>query len=447
MEETNKKNKKLKCNLEKSHFISQLITYVDTRTDAYGEYIHMGGVFLLSTAADRKIVIPLNFGTVYTNLYCQGLGKPGQSRKSTAISFIERLAVENFPDKALSVDFTPEAFIETMSDRANRFHILDEAGGLLSSLTKKSYMAGFKDTLMKIYDCQNHRRTLRTSQRKDHKTDFQVREPYVNLLWATTFDRFNKTVSEGDVASGLLSRFLFYAPMYDKEFLEVSTETDNMGDGLYEIGNRLRKILSAMEKIDGVIKFIPSKNAFATFNEWDKRIQKSIAENSESTPDGTVHARMATMIWKLAALYYLGSERFLSDIEKINPQAQGNLEVIRQKVSGTMNLPEEYFMEAFNNVLDYFSPVSIGILTDISDVSSENIQVRILAFLRQSGGRAKENDVLRKLKIKSKELGEHLQALVDSEQIKRTEIMDLQNPNDKRRVTIWLELIATEGEE
>lgn len=437
--------RKLECDLEPDNFISKWMAYGARRTDSYPEYFHLGAVTLLSIAADRKLVVPLNFGDVFSNVWVLGLGLSSVSRKSTAMKFTSVMASANYPEGELPSEFSSEAMIERLSINPHSYQILDEAGATLKALNHRTYLQGLKDILCKLYDGLSQRRTLRTSQRKDQVTDFRVDNPYLVFSWCTTYDSFESSTSENDIKGGLLARFLIYAPRYAKEVKEASMKTEDMRSELSELGERYRRIRSSIKSMNGVIELQPSEKGFKEFNNWDKEVQGKISASGIDTSVSIIHARMATMVFKLSSLYYLGSEQFLQDISTSKPEPEpknrGNLEPIYIPVT-LMQIPDRYFLEALKNVQDYFSPVSAEIVTDLGEKSSENVQTQIVRYVRESGNRVKRNDVLKKIRIKSKDFADHVNALLESGSLKEEIIPDEVEPDNKNKITKYLVLVC-----
>jgi len=432
---------KLNFNLESDNFISEWISYNSRQTDSYIEYHHLGALTLLSIAADRKFVIPLSFGNVFTNSWLLALGRSSVSRKSTAFNYTETMARAYRGDRTISDKFSPESFIEQLTAQPRSFLIVDEAAAILSALTNKTYMAGFRDLLCKFYDGKSDITKLRTSQRIARKTEFDVRDPYLTMSWATTFKSFEASATELDVTSGLLARFLIYAPKYRKDIMGATIRGDDTEVNLAELGEKYKRILDAVQNIDGLVKLLPSEKAFDVVNKWDAEEQEKILGQGSDGPEGTVHARMFTSVFKLASLYYIGSEQLIKDLATATtepePVKRGNLEAPYIPIT-KVNIPDRYFMEAFKNVREYFAPVASDTLSNIQDAASKNIQVKIIRYLKDNGYRVKKNSILKYVKIKVKEFDEHIQALEQAGSIKIDVESNPTNPEDRRKDTTYV---------
>ena len=241
-----------KLNLESDNFISQFMAYGQEVSDAYEEYWFAGALHILSVLADKKIIVVCNQGDTYTNLYVNILGSSTLARKSTALDKAELVLDRVIIDKYAQVptEFSPEAFIEHMDQYNHTRWIRDESSGLLNSLGK-SYMDGFKETLMMLYDCKPISRKLRTNKRKSSQTEFNVTDPYLNIIWATTQDCFSNATREIDLESGFMARFLHFFPNRPKKTWMPIRLTRSAGVDLL-IHDVTRRAAEVLEKINGI---------------------------------------------------------------------------------------------------------------------------------------------------------------------------------------------------
>lgn len=421
--------------LEPGHFITDYIEYWSGRTDAYPELHHLSAVTLLSIAIDRKIIIPLSFGDVFTNTWCMALGQSSVARKTTALNKASIMAGAVYYDSALPGSFSTEGFFEKLSERPRAWMVKDECAGILQGINKKAYLADLRDLLAELFECQSVRRSLRTGKRKE-KTEFVITDPYVTLAWATTPENFEESIIPLDVKSGMLARFLYYHPRYPKETKGVELATRTMHDGLSALGNKYSAVRMSLEPFYE-IKLSPAKESLEQFNTWYIEKQRELTQ--AYTIEGTVFSRVSTYVFKLSAIYYVGSLKFIDDADAYQktcrpynaprrPEGQADL------IKADFEIPHSYFMEALNNVRDYFLPVAVDLVAGIEVKASNNIQKRILQDIRDQGGVVDRSWLMRKERIKAKELDEHLATLEEAESIK----VDLRETDEKRKKTYYV---------
>lgn len=408
---------KFECNLPQDHFIQRFMAYGSDISDAYIEYWFAGGLFALAVAADKKIKVSLKQGTIYPNLYVSINGKSSLARKSTVVDKSEAMLCQVLPgmlSALVPTEFSPEAFTEHLSDHNHAPWIRDEAAGVLS-IMKRDYMRGFKDSLMQLFDCKPFYRKLRTSQRKGTKTEFRVDDPYLNLLWATTDASLGANTEQNDTLSGFMARFLFFFPQGKKTKwlpLEEGTAANSIFEGV--VRDQLVAIAAKMAELPECTAMHFSPDAARYYTEWQRdRENEWTASNDGNAMQ--IYSRLAPTVVKFGMLFELGSPDF--DI--------------------TRPIRLEFIQEATQLVDRYFMPTAMAVYELVGANAEKNVIDRIIAYLKKHGGKATKKEVLRDVKIKSKEFEEYLSTMLESG-IVETKIV---KRSGKGRDTLYLFLI------
>lgn len=363
-------------------------------SDAYSDYWFAGGLVALSVVADKKLKMVLRQGVQYTNIYAAIIGKSGLGRKTTIVDKTENMICKVLPQllpALVPTEFSPEAFTEHMSDYNHAPWIRDEAAGVLS-LMKKDYMRGFKDSLMQLYDCRPFFRKLRTSQRKNAKTEFRVDDPYLNLFFATTDASLGANTEQNDTLSGFLARFLFFFPQ-GKKTKWMPLEEGTAQNSIFEevVRSQLSGIAAKMGELQECTAMHFSPEAASYYTEWQRVTEaKWIASN-----DGfymQIYSRLAPTVAKFVMLFELGSPDF--------------------DVSSPIRL--EFMQEACRLVDSYFMPTARAIYDLIGANAEKNVIDKITAYLKNHNGKATKNEIMRNIKIKSKDFSEYLSTMIES---------------------------------
>jgi hypothetical protein len=388
---------KFECRLPKDNFIQTFSEYGTDLSDAYGEYWIAGGLFALAVVADKKIKISLKQGVIYPNLYISINGKSSLARKSTVVDMTENQLCEvlqGLRSALVPTEFSPEAFTEHLSDFNHAPWIRDEAAGVLG-LMKKDYMRGFKDSLMQLYDCKPFYRKLRTSQRKNTKTEFRVDDPYLNLLWATTDASLGANTEQNDTLSGFMARFLFFFPQGKKSKwlpLEEGTAANSIFEGV--VRNQLAEIAAKMAALPGCTALHFSPEAAAYYTEWQRvREEEWTASNDGNAMQ--IYSRLAPTVVKLSMLFELASPDF--DVSK--------------------PIRREFMEEACRLVDDYFMPTARAVYELVGSNAEKNRLDRIAAYLKRNSGKALTRDILRSTRMTKKEFDEAIEAMEESGEI------------------------------
>lgn len=406
---------KFECRLPRDHFVSQFMACGAEISDAYDEYWFAGGVFVLTVVADKKIKIELRQGTLYPNLYFFIIGKSSLSRKSTVVEKVESMLRRVLPElSVVPTEFSPEAFTEHMSGCQHTAWIRDEASGVLS-LMKKDYMRGFKDSLMQLYDCRSYNRKLRTSQRKE-QTEFNVNDPYLNVLFATTDASLAANTNINDTLSGFLARFLFFFPTGIKSrWMPLEEGTVEISCREEEVLDQLSGIVRKMQGLEECTALHLSAEAAKCYTDWqrDREAKWVASDNGEYQQ---IYSRLAPMVVKLAMLFELGS----SDFDVSRP------------------IRVEFIQEACRLVDDYFMPTAIAIYEIVGSNAEKNVIDRITLYLKSHNGKATKRDILKATKIKSDDFESYISTMVESGTV-NTEI---EKHNGRGRDSVWVILLS-----
>ncbi len=408
---------KFECNLPADHFIRRFMAYGSDISDAYIEYWVAGALFALAVAADKKIKISLKQGTIYPNLYISINGKSSLARKSTVVDKTEAMLCEVLPALRFSLvptEFSPEAFTEHLSDFNHSSWIRDEAAGVLS-LMRRDYMRGFKDSLMQLYDSKPFFRKLRTSQRKNIKTEFRVDDPYLNLFWATTDASLGANTEQNDTLSGFMARFLFFFPQ-GKKSKWLPLEEGTAANSVFEcvVRDQLKCIAEKMAGLPECTALHFSPDAAAYYTEWQRvREEEWTASNDGNAMQ--IYSRLAPTVSKLAMLFELGSPDF----------------------DASRPIRAEFIEEACRLVDFYFMPTARAVYDLVGNNAEKNVIDRIIAYLKKHSGKATRKEIMRDVKIKSADFDDYLDTMQESNLV---EIKTVKR-GGKGRDSLWILLL------
>ena len=205
-------NPRLDIKLAPDNFITLYMTYGAKTCDAYPEYHYTSAISLLAICTNRNLVLKLSQDDLYPNIWAMNLGKSTVSRKSAAIGKFSRFAGDLFPLAALPQSYSPEGLLEELTEKPRGYLVKDEAAAMIEAM-EKNYMLEMRDIYCILYDCKGYRRKLRTSQR-NKQSEFGAKDPFINLLCATTPEAFSRYTTLNDLISGWLVRFIYAFPNY-----------------------------------------------------------------------------------------------------------------------------------------------------------------------------------------------------------------------------------------
>lgn len=385
--------RRIKIKFPEDHFISEFVTYADGVTDSYYEFKLLVALWLLSSCTQGKVFIDLASHPrgLPINIWITLIGQSSLSRKST-IAGIAREIMSFATGKALiDSDGSLEGYLEWLSNEPVQFCINDECSVTLAKMGQK-YNAGYFEFECKIYDGGSHEKRLASGGKKETKA-YTINNPFVTKLNATTFVKFARSITVPDFDSGYGFRFLFSAPLYDRELRNEHIRTEEDRDRLAKICARTGKFFDlfamssrfSMNIDDDAMSYYNNVN-----NEFYAYIKKAPA-NRELM--GSAWARYAPIILKIAALIEIG----------------------KAKVSTTITL--ESVKLAASMVTEYFLPTLCdvyGLLT--ADVKNNKIDL-IVSELKKLNGVGKHSVLLRKVKLSRAEFNTYIQTMHESGQI------------------------------
>ena len=403
-------NPRFKTSLEPDNFIQEFIRYGETVTDSYPDYWFASGLYCISVVVNRNAVVKLRQGPIYPNVWINILGLSSLARKSTAIDKADLTITAANIDSSCKMpdEFSPEAMIEMLDRQPRAYMIKDESAGLLAVM-KKDYMRGLKDALMQLYDGKDINRELRTSRRKSDKTSFQVKNPYLNLMLATTPGSFAANTELLDVTSGWLPRFLHFFPNHAKErwlpLEEGVPENDLLSAGCHA---RLIKIKGEFYDLTEPRVMHLSSEASAYFIAWQKVRERELVEAKDDRR-AQFYSRLAVYALKIGTLFTIG----------------------RADYRDGMEISLNHMQEACRLVDEYFMPMAITVADLVGKAADKNQLDKIMAVLTARGGKLTKKELMRATHFKKKDIEEGLDALVESNEIRRVTVSNPHGPSSE----------------
>ena len=388
----------LSPDLPADNYVSRYMQYGRRLTDAYPEWHFVSAVSQLAVVADRKLVVRLAHGDIYPNMYFIGLGDSTISRKSTGMNIASSvMAAMGLEEARLPNSFSPESFIECMADRPHAYLWLDEAGSMLAAM-QKAYMNDMRDLFCDLYECRSYRRTLRTSQRRSSRTDFNVEDPYLNQWLLTTPDVFKANTTTLDATSGWLVRYLFVNPEYDKEWRGFRKRTDEDVASWGQVVGTLHQKKTLIEQRNAEIEMELTDEAWEFYEQW-QREQEEIALQKKDRVVLAILGRVEVQAIKMAMLFEFGARGFTAE------NAHINLWSIR---------------ESCRLMTGYFMPVAKDIVMQLEWDEQKNLIEKILGTLRRAGGQMPRRVLLRRLHKPMKDIRDAIESLLESGEISVT---------------------------
>lgn len=414
-----------KHELPKNNILAMHLDTSKKCTDAYIEYIFGAGLSILSALVFRNAVCKMAQGDIYPNTWIFILGISTSSRKSTVVNQARGFLEEITPATQLPSSFSPEGFLEELSENPRSWLFKDEVGQLMRSMNK-AYMSDMRDTFCDLYECKAYRRKLRKNQRTG-LSETIITDPYITMLVATTPSVFNEYATSLDLTSGWLLRYLYFAPRYSKQIMPMKPKTKVVEKEIGEI----KKIFSSYYDFfhsEVTMEFCLSEEALDLFQKWQIEKETDLVESGDENAL-SIFGRIVTYAVKLAILFQIGSIEF-RDYVKDNKG--------KMPTDAVMEVDNEYIQEACRQMDEYFLPMAYSVAKEVDRSETTNTQNKIMGLIRRNGGRIGKRELMQILHIKVKELNESAEALVQSDEI---EILDVKDKEGNGQTTRYFSLV------
>ena len=383
----------LVCDLPDDHFISEYVAYNNRMTDGFFEYNVMAAFYLLSSCTQDKAFIDLatHAKGLKINVWSTIIGQSSVSRKTTIADILKTVLSFVTGKPNIDVEGTLESYVESLSIEPTLFSVNDECSVLLSKMGQK-YNAGYFQFECKMYDGESHEKRLASGGKKEPKK-YTIIDPYITKFYASTFVKYARSITVSDFDSGYGFRFLFCAPLYDREIRPERRRTQEDRDVFAKLCARAGKIYDLFAQ-SPVFEMKIDDDAFEYYtyvsSEFNTYIKKT-PQNRELM--GSAWGRYAPYILKLAALIEIG-------------KAPISLEIMLDSVVIAANMITDYFLPTLCDVY--------GLLT--TDAKNNKIDL-LVSELKKMDGVAKHSVLLRKSKLDRREFASYIETMYESGQI------------------------------
>lgn len=379
-----------------------------------------GGLWLLSTAVARRLVLPMAHGAVYPNLYIIWLAATTLYRKTTGQAVPRDIATRLFPWLIAPQDNSPEALLNDMAGAeppnlvhlttdmqdewrkqrnfaAQRGVVMDEMSGLMAS-AGRDYNAGLLEGYLRFYDCE------KSYKRSTRGQGLQVvRNAYLSMLGASTPAALGPHISSGVLwANGWWPRFAILTPPEIRPAWEeprFTPEPPGIAAGLQRLLERLPKGIwpSPAEALEVEIE----PDAARHWAKYNKALSYDLqTEELDERFQGT-YGRLPTQALKVAIL--------LAALDWHNEMPAPVIE-------------ERHLLRALETVEQWRESVHRAITLTASDVQ-DRVAARILRYVVESGANGvTKRDIRRKMRdVNTRKIEDGVDQLVNFGEIEAVE--------------------------
>lgn len=377
----------------KGSWLYDYVSYARQITDAPLAF-HVGaGLVALAGAVGAKLSWRGGGGREnWPNLYILLLAPSGIYRKSTSVDLACGLLERACPGVVMDREFSPERFILNLAEHPTSVLKEAEFSSLLERM-KSNYMNGLKQRLTELYDCVGeYGRNINGGEAgKPGGQRIVIRRPALSIISASTTEWLVQSITEMDLRSGFLPRFLLVASTTrepeppngywaERDALRENALVGRLG----EIGHRMPAHLV----VGGVRGHLV---------DWDDHARQRFEVGQSHDDLSGVYSRLAHSVAKLCALLTIaempaGGEYHVT--ESVAERACGLMDWILESTERTFE--EHLVFEKF-----------------------EQMAQRYLGYLGENG--MDKSTLLRKLRCAASDMARITNTLKERGQIMETE--------------------------
>jgi hypothetical protein len=322
--------------LPDDHLFKDYVNYGMKVQDTYPEYHLINIMSLLSYLVPAK-TDPM-FAEVLNNTWFIGLGKAGESGKTSGLILLNVLMRQIEEFRPLSINKlpqkpTPESFVDILAKNNRGIWIIDEVSGFLKYLKRKE-ASELSEHILSIY---SHATISRSKvEKKNNKGEtvsggrIDAKDPHVPMLMYTVPDAFCRNIDFDMFDSGFLMRPMYVLPSRDKPMMK-DRQKNKDDDQLF------KKILDhSLELVDLCRNKVIIFNENELLNDWKLKERENL-KNIKSDMKRGGRTRSYEHARKLAILITLGSDDFLS--------------ILKSKTDDVPKIDNEGVQVSFDNLL------------------------------------------------------------------------------------------------
>lgn len=364
-------------------WLRNYVEYARAITDAPLAFHVAGGLAALAGAIGSNIWWRGGGGREqWPNLFLLLLAPSGIFRKSTSVDIPMNLLVKASPGVLLDREFSPEKFIRNLAEQPTSVLKESEFASLLERM-KSNYMQGMKQRLTDLFDCQDsYDRVIQGMNGKGER--ISIVRPALTILAASTLDWLVESLTETDMRSGFMPRFLFFAP--------TVKEPEPAGGYLAEHDRALENwLVGTLGKMSNMAR------RQVLFSQARRRIVEWTTDNSALADSGQapdellgLYSRLGHHLAKLCALLSVSDEGICPEYPVAEDTAERAIALMEWILAGTGRVFEERvtfskFEQQAQKALRFIGPqTERGVLLKRMKCPANELD-RLLITLRERG--------------------------------------------------------------
>ena len=382
------------------NFLDLYCEYAGEFTDSPASFHHRIGLSILSTVIGRKLFIWQGYKRIFPNIWLIIVAPSSFYRKSYSLGIAENV-LRDLKEKTqesyiLPREFSHERFVEILASHPQGLLIAYEFKTFMAMMSR-DYMSGTQAMITELFD------NPPIYNREIKSGTFEIRDPFLNILAATTMDWFISSMKDDDQAGGFLPRFLVASHVGKKDKKMAWQPLADMTKK-YVLIEKLVEI----SKLCGACKV--AEDAKEYYEDWYAKFEDSYSKPGRLSP---FYARLQEYAKKLSILICVNESE--------------NINIELNHIKSACKIAETYAREITRMMEDDLTPTSKG-------------QRKVIEALKTAGhdGLSRE-ELIRKTRLLAGWLNPILETFIESKQVKATMVKrkNLSNAECEKMVYFW----------
>jgi hypothetical protein len=234
------------------------------------------------------------------------------------------------------------------------------------------------------------------------------------MLLATTPDSFEKAADVENLTSGWFYRYLWFYPNCERPFKPLAQHNVDLLTEEATIREKVSIYWTYFSSHkESAIRFQINPEMMKEYNDWcvdnNNRLRK-IGHD----PKLAMFSRLQIHTLKLAMIFTIGKRGSLEEAD----------------ADCMITISNEHMREAIRLVNDYFLPMAFKIYEIVELSESNNDQKRILQTMKQTHGKMQRRDLMRRVRMKSKDFDDAMRQLIhETREIREVEVKNERGSN------------------
>lgn len=399
-------------------FLQQFVAYCETQTDAPSVFHLATGLSLLAVAMPPSAHFWGPGSPRHPNLFGMVVGGSGVSRKTSSMRIGQGIIkASKYPHFLGKTATSYGSLIDVLAEQPQQLLCDEDMAQFLRDSKGAGYLSGYKQGLLKAYDCGPLDTTSRTHGAR------AVAEPRLSIFGAANLTELSDHLDVSDLSSGFMSRFLIFTGTRERFLPQSQITRDEKAFGmLVYLFNRLVEGTPRLP-----VTFDVAANAY--LDDWEAKQDKTLR--------GTTNVQEASLLSRIPEF-----SRKIALLMAVDRMVSGSASSVTTDLSEVQGTPVIVTaMDAWRalEIAKMAHASATSVLAELHFSNYMKERARVLAAIPADGGTVSLGQITLSAKLPKFEVSRHLDTLREqglAEEVPTQDGMRYQMPLAKRTVTV-----------